>query len=81
MGIRVYYNNSTTLQRPGPCHNVCRNESFFYLVTPLKRIDFPFIGYWTSNMTIVTYFFRGNLLSPHRPRFLICRMRFIYLHF
>ena len=42
-------------------------------MTPLEHIDFHIISYWTSNIVIVTYFFRGDSLSPHRLHFPISR--------
>ena len=41
---------------------------------PLEHIDFQIIGYWTDikHMVIVTYFFKGNPLLPHRLLFPIC---------
>ena len=42
---------------------------FYLYMTHLKCIDFHIIGYWTSNMFILTYFFGGNPLLPYRLLF------------
>ena len=44
--------------------------SLFYLMTPLEHIDFHNISDWTSSISSLWHFFRGNPLSPQRILFL-----------
>ena len=47
-------------------------ESLFYLTTPLNHIALDIMGLFDIKhiyMVFVTYFFRGNLLLPHRLLF------------
>ena len=57
-----------------------KNESMFYSMMPPEHIDLYFIGYWMSSihMVIVTYFYRGSLLSPNRLLVSIISKGFLY---
>ena len=58
-----------------------KKKSLFYLMTPLKHIDFSYHRLLDiKHMVIMTYFFRQNPLSSHRLLFLISR-KGSFMHF